>query len=372
MVVYLIGKRFLRFLRRWYMTWKVNKWIISAKDKLVLHTFHRCQPLPSFSHFGVKLETYLRMAKIPYEIDTNNFMVPKGKMPSVTYKGKNVADSQLTIEFLNKEFGISINTKNTPKKQLAAKLRKMPSILKSLLPRQSSKAKQKMRFYQMMEADLHTASAVLGSKRFFGGDEPCDDDCGIFGLVAQAVWGMPGSSFERLCHDLMGPHGKMPWVTYNGENIADSQLIIEFLNKEFRVSINASNISKEQLAAARACRIVMEDHFLFGIMQYRVVDNINSLHKLMKIPTILKPLLPIQLRHTKQKMVGQGIGAHSPEDIYQMTEADLYTASAMLGSKRFFGGDEPCDDDCGIFGLVAQAVWGMPGSSFERLGVVES
>ncbi|ODM89382.1 hypothetical protein Ocin01_17300, partial [Orchesella cincta] len=226
-----------------------NKWSRSAKDKLVLHTLYRCKPLPSLSPFGLKLETYLRMAKIPYE------------------------------------------------------------------------------------ASLYLYIAV--------------------------------SAIETK--DLMGPHGKMPWVTYNGVNIADSQLIIEFLNKEFGVSINASNISKEQLAAARACRIVMEDHFLFGIMQYRVVDNINSLHKLMKIPTILKPLLPIQLRQTKQKMVGQGIGAHSPEDIYQMTEADLHTASAMLGSKRFFSGDEPCDDDCGIFGLVAQAVWGMPGSSFERL-----
>lgn len=31
--------------------------------------------------------------------------------------------------------------------------------------------------------------------------------------------------------DYYGPKGKSPWISYNGENIGDSQLIIEFLAK---------------------------------------------------------------------------------------------------------------------------------------------
>ncbi|ODM87898.1 hypothetical protein Ocin01_18784 [Orchesella cincta] len=158
----------------------------------------------------------------------------------------------------------------------------------------------------------------------------------------------------------------MPSVTYKGKNVADSQLTIEFLNKEFGISINTKNTPKKQLAAVRACRIMLEYHFRYGVMQYQIIDDINSLQKLRKMPSILKSLLPRQSSKAKQKMVSQAIGEHSLEEIYQMMEADLHTASAVLGSKSFLG-DEPCDDDCGIFGLVAQAVWGMPGSSFERL-----
>ncbi|CAL8112028.1 unnamed protein product [Orchesella dallaii] len=112
---------------------------------------------------------------------------------------------------------------------------------------------------------------------------------------------------------------------------------------------------------------MMEEHFLWGLIQYRFIDNIKAAPQLMKIPTMFKLFLPLQSHHLKQRMINNGIGKHTPTEIYQMTEADLRTVSEALGSKKFFGGDEPCEDDCAIFGGVAQAVWGLPGSSFERL-----
>lgn len=66
-------------------------------------------------------------------------------------------------------------------------------------------------------------------------------------------------------------------------------------------------------------------------------------------------------------MVNNGIGKHVPTEIYEMTEDDLQTLSSVLGNKKFFGGDEPCEDDCAIFGGIAQALWAAPGSPFERL-----
>ncbi len=38
------------------------------KDKVVLHHYMRSIVTPSPSPFDLKLETYLRMAKIPYEV----------------------------------------------------------------------------------------------------------------------------------------------------------------------------------------------------------------------------------------------------------------------------------------------------------------
>lgn len=102
------------------------------------------------------------------------------------------------------------------------------------------------------------------------------------------------------------------------------------------------------------------------MVQFRWIENSGNIGQLMKIPTLWKFFSPLKWI-LKKRMVDNGIGKHTPTEIYQMTEDDLHTLSNILGSKKYFGGDEPCEDDCAIFGGVAQCVWGMPGSSFERL-----
>lgn len=78
-------------------------------------------------------------------------------------------------------------------------------------------------------------------------------------------------------------------------------------------------------------------------------------------------MLPIIGRDVKKRMEANGIGLHSPTEIYQITGDNLRAVSEMLGSKKFICGDEPCEDDAAIFGMLSQAVWGAPGSSFEKL-----
>ncbi|MCH9644187.1 MAG: glutathione S-transferase family protein [Gammaproteobacteria bacterium] len=72
-----------------------------------LYQFYGCWNLPSASPFCVKLETYLRMTGIPYEISRlqDPRKTPKGKLPYVEYKGEKIGDSSLVIERLKAEFG---------------------------------------------------------------------------------------------------------------------------------------------------------------------------------------------------------------------------------------------------------------------------
>jgi hypothetical protein len=63
---------------------------------------------------------------------------------------------------------------------------------------------------------------------------------------------------------------------------------------------------------------------------------------------------------------GQGIGLHSQQEVEQLTLDDLKNLSIILGQKKFILGDEPCEDDCAVFGQLSQAMWGTPGSVYER------
>lgn len=64
---------------------------------------------------------------------------------------------------------------------------------------------------------------------------------------------------------------------------------------------------------------------------------------------------------------GQGIGVHSQEEIEKIVIKDLRIVSTILGQRKFILGDEPCEVDASIFGMIAQFVWGLPDSVYERL-----
>ena len=69
---------------------------------LLVHQIPSAWGLPSVGPFCLKLETYLRMVKIPYQtvVDATPFRAPKGKLPWIEHEGKKIGDSGLIIEYL--------------------------------------------------------------------------------------------------------------------------------------------------------------------------------------------------------------------------------------------------------------------------------
>lgn len=57
----------------------------------------------------------------------------------------------------------------------------------------------------------------------------------------------------------MGPKGKTPWITLNGEEIADSQLCLELLARKFYKN-HSSHLSPGEQAIARSFQIMAEEH----------------------------------------------------------------------------------------------------------------
>ncbi len=69
---------------------------------IVLHQFPRIGKIPNASPFCLKVETYLRMAGLDYEIKwlNNPGRGPKGKLPYINFNGQILADSELIFERL--------------------------------------------------------------------------------------------------------------------------------------------------------------------------------------------------------------------------------------------------------------------------------
>ncbi len=58
--------------------------------------------------------------------------------------------------------------------------------------------------------------------------------------------------FER------GSKGKLPYITYNDEDVADSDFIIQFLSKKLNIDLNFSFSAQEQGIARAFSKLVEE------------------------------------------------------------------------------------------------------------------
>jgi glutathione S-transferase len=80
-----------------------------------VHQFAPAFGLPNASPFCMKLETYLRMAGLPFELvnDGNVMKAPMGKLPYIEDDGRVVADTHFIIEYLKKRHGDPLDASMT-------------------------------------------------------------------------------------------------------------------------------------------------------------------------------------------------------------------------------------------------------------------
>jgi glutathione S-transferase len=96
-----------------------------------LYQFAPAFGLPNASPFCLKLETYLRMAALPFEIPRFKLQqlqgAPKGKMPYIVDGSRTVSDSSLVIDYLKASYGDPLDN------WLTAEQRAMALALQRLL-----------------------------------------------------------------------------------------------------------------------------------------------------------------------------------------------------------------------------------------------
>jgi len=99
-----------------------------------------------------------------------------------------------------------------------------------------------------------------------------------------------------------------------------------------------------------------------------VQDEGRNLHKIVDAPGwMLNLFRRSAYKYMKTTTWAQGIGRLRREDVFQIMSDDLRTLSIILGSKKYILGDEVSEVDCTVFGMLANCLWSMPGSPYEKL-----
>jgi glutathione S-transferase len=198
--------------------------------------------IPNPSPFCLKLETWLRMTKLPFEIVrvVDPRKGPKGKVPWIEDRGQTVADSALVIEYLAKTYGDPLNGGlRSEERATSLALRRMieehlywaiaygrfldvevwpstkaqflagfPAPLRPLVGRLVRKTVARSlhlqglgrhsqdEIYRLACDDLTALSTFLGDKPYFFGTSATEIDATAYGFLAQILWA-PGSRRAR-------------------------------------------------------------------------------------------------------------------------------------------------------------------------------
>ncbi|XP_066525503.1 failed axon connections homolog [Hoplias malabaricus] len=216
---------------------------LDSKDAIILHQFTRPKNgVPSLSPFCLKMETYLRMADLPYQNFFDGKLSPQGKMPWIEYNQEQVYGSEFIIDFLEEKLGVNLNSSLSPEekavsraitkmveehffwtiaycqwvdnveetKNMLAVSGPLSELLKWILSHVTgSLVKKEMyghgigRFskdeiYALMEKDMRTLATLLGDKKYLMGPKVSTVDAAVFGHLAQAMWTLPGTRPEQL------------------------------------------------------------------------------------------------------------------------------------------------------------------------------
>ncbi|XP_055529924.1 failed axon connections isoform X2 [Wyeomyia smithii] len=177
---------------------------------------------------------------------------------------------------------------------------------------------------------------------------------------------LAGLKYENIDHKLKlrSKKGQLPFVEVNGEEIADSAIIIKELAQRYEKDLDAA-LTQEQRNIAHAMISMLENHLIWVQLFWRSKNpeqmikgyKVNLQHALgSRLPNaVLNFIFKFQFgRKGSKKVKAQGLGVHKPEEIEEFGKQDLKVLSELLADKPFFFGDEPTTLDCVAFSVLAQ------------------
>jgi glutathione S-transferase len=201
-----------------------------------LYQFEPALGLPNASPFCMKLETYLRMAGLPFEIPTATLdhlrRAPLGKMPYIEDEGRILADSSFIIDDLKSRYGDPLDAwMSAPERATALAFQrlleenlywavvytrwvepqgwemtreaffgKLPAPLKWIVPPLARRGlikelhghgmgrHSREEILAIGRRDITALADFLDDKAFFMGDLPSSLDACAYGFLANLLW----------------------------------------------------------------------------------------------------------------------------------------------------------------------------------------
>lgn len=196
---------------------------------ITLHQFPHPKDTLNYSPFCLKVETFLRLSGVPYQIKVDNQVdkYPKQKLPCIELDGQHLGDSTFILDHIKNKKGGLIDTSMSVESKahlrayqcmfednmyfgllyyrwqmdhgwegfskkifkglpIAVRLVVAPMLrakVKKTLNLQGMGRHTPEEVIELMKKDMSAAAGFLGQKKFFLGDHPTSLDCSAFAML---------------------------------------------------------------------------------------------------------------------------------------------------------------------------------------------
>ncbi|MCC8939597.1 glutathione S-transferase family protein [Bradyrhizobium ivorense] len=153
------------------------------------------------------------------------------------------------------------------------------------------------------------------------------------------------------------PKGQLPFITDDGETVADSTFIRAHIEGKYGFDFDAP-LSLQARAQAWAFERMIEHHVYWALVGARWVDDANfakgPAHFFDGAPDHLRDKMreDAQFRVAENYLLS-GLGRHAPDEDVDLAVRSLFALSVQLGDKPYLMGNTPCGTDATAFGAVA-------------------
>ncbi|MCF6807451.1 glutathione S-transferase family protein [Thiotrichales bacterium 19S9-12] len=169
------------------------------------------------------------------------------------------------------------------------------------------------------------------------------------------------------------PTGKVPYVSINGEVIADSGLIIEKLESEIDQPMD-KDLSNAEKAVSLAFIRLMEEHLYWAVVYSRWLDPKGAeawagiIQKSMRLPKLaFKLILSGIKKNVDKSLQGHGLGRLEEDKLYQLACNDIKALADFLGGRDFCFGSKPTLMDHALYAMTCSVIgvsWDYPLKAF--------
>jgi glutathione S-transferase len=164
------------------------------------------------------------------------------------------------------------------------------------------------------------------------------------------------------------PKGKLPFIIDGDKTIADSEFIIDYLQKNYHVDLD-KHLSAEEKSMGYLFGKTLDESLYWCIVYSRWIREETwpevKQAFFSKMPFPFKFIIPIIARSgVRSTLKKQGFGRHTDDEILEIAKAHFQALSSFLGEKTYFFGDNPSTFDASAYGLLTECIETTINNSF--------
>jgi glutathione S-transferase len=178
-----------------------------------------------------------------------------------------------------------------------------------------------------------------------------------YGLKVFAFLRLAGLPFrhEHIFDASKAPRGQLPYIVDGDQTVGDSETILVYLIKQYRLTIDAALTPAQRTTNLLITRMLDDLYWVMSYSRWKderywplFRDALMREH-----PSLTEEGLAKAQAFNAQRYHFQGIGRYDPDAATARGLADLGAIAALIPARCYVHGEKPTAIDAGIYGFIA-------------------